>query len=69
MPATKTITLILEDMDEFELVQLAQFLKRVSFETCLRHTNNSNDTDQAYAMISGLESVRRALSDHGYCPR
>lgn len=65
----KTIVLTVEDISEFELRQLAQFLKRVGFETCLRHTDNSSDTEQAYAMIGALESVRRALAEHGYCPR
>lgn len=66
---TKTLTLVVEDVTEFELQQLAQFLKRVSFDACLRHTDNSSDTEQAYAMIGALESVRRALATHGYCPR
>lgn len=67
--SAKTLTLVVEDLELFEIQQLAQFLKRVSFETCLRHTDNSSNTDQAYAMISALESVRRALAEHGYCPR
>lgn len=69
MPNMKTLKLEVEDLEEFEIEQLAQFLKRVSFDACLRHTDNSDDKEQAYAMISALESVRRALAKHGYCPR
>ena len=65
----KSLTLNLEEMEDFEIRQLAQFLKRVSFETCLRHTDGGRDNDQAYAMIAALETVRRALAEHGYCPR
>jgi len=65
----KPLTLVIDDLDDYEIRQLVQFLRRVNFETCLRHTDNANDTEQAYAMISGLESVRRALAEHGCCPR
>lgn len=67
--SAKTLTLHLEELEEFEIRQLAQFLKRVGFDTCLRHTDNASSTEQAYAMIAGLETVRRALAEHGYCPR
>lgn len=63
------LTLVVDDLEEFEIQQLAQFLKRISYDSCLRHTDNSSDKEQAYAMISALESVRRALAVHGYCPR
>lgn len=69
----KALTLRLEPLSEYELCQLAQFLKRVSFDACYRHTDGCADqdarNDQAYAMIAGLETVRRALAEHGYCPR
>ena len=69
----KSLTLQLDPLCEFELRQLAQFLKRVSFDACYRHTDGCADkdarNDQAYAMIAGLEAVRRALAEHGYCPR
>ena len=69
----KSLTLQLEPLCEFELRQLAQFLKRVSFDACYRHTDGCADkdarNDQAYAMVAGLETVRRALAEHGYCPR
>jgi len=69
----KTLTLQLEPLCDFELCQLAQFLKRVTFNTCLVHADGCDDkearNDQAYAMIAGLEAVRRALAEHGYCPR
>lgn len=67
------LTLQLDELSEFEIRQLAQFLKRVSFDACYRHTdgcaNKDVRNDQAYAMIAGLETVRRSLAEHGYCPR
>jgi hypothetical protein len=60
---------VIEGLDDLELWQLAQFLKRVSFNTCLQHTDNSNTKAQAYAMIAGLEAVRGALAKQGYSPR
>lgn len=66
---SKSLTLKLDELEEYEIEQLAQFLKRVSFNTCLRHTDGGDNIDQAYAMIAGLEAVRRALAEHGYCPR
>lgn len=65
----ETITLAVEGLTQFEIEQLAQFLKRVGFNTCLRHTDNSDDKQQAYAMIAALEAVRRALAKLGYAPR
>ncbi len=65
----KTLNLRLDDLHDFEIWQLAQFLKRVSYDTCLQHTDQSADAVQAYTMITGLESIRRALAQNGYAPR
>jgi hypothetical protein len=57
------------DLTEDERHALAQFLKRVGYDTVLRHTDNACDKEEAYQMMGALEEVRRALSKHGYCPR
>jgi hypothetical protein len=49
--------------------QLAQFVKRVSFTTVLRHTDNGDTEPEAHAMIAGLTAVQQALSRAGYAPR
>ena len=49
--------------------QLAQFVKRISFTTVLRHTDNGDTEPEAHAMLAGLTAVRVALSRAGYAPR
>ena len=49
--------------------QLAQFVKRISFTTVLRHTDNGDAEREAQAMLAGLTAVRVALSRAGYAPR
>jgi hypothetical protein len=56
-------------LEELERRALAKFLKRVGYDTVLRHTDNSSDREEAYLMIGALEEIRRALIQHGYCPR
>jgi hypothetical protein len=49
--------------------QLAQFLKRVSWNTCVDHTDNGCDESEALAMQGAFNALRRALADQGIAPR
>lgn len=49
--------------------QLAQFVKRASFNTCLRLTDAGDSNDQAYKMIEGIACVKRGLDSAGISPR
>ena len=62
-PIKITVTL-----DEPHAWHLAQFLKRVSFTTCERHSDPT-DKDEPYYMIGALETVRAALAEQGVAPR
>lgn len=57
------------ELDDQTAWQLAQFVKRISFPTVLRHTDNGDDEQEAYAMLAGLEKIRGALAAVGYAPR
>jgi len=57
------------DLTEEQAWQLAQFLKRVSFNTCKDHTDNGCDEDEARRMSEAFGRLRRALSDKGVSPR
>ena len=65
---TQTIKITVEFTEE-QAWQLAQFLKRVSFNTALKHTDNASSQDEAYAMLEGMERVRRSLAEQGIAPR
>lgn len=47
---------------------LAQFLKRVRFETCYDLSDPTNQAEPTL-MLDALETVRAALADAGYAPR
>lgn len=64
----KSITLVCDFDSEAEVEALAQFLKRVSFATCERHSDPTRK-NEPYLMMAGLITVRRALADQGYSPR
>lgn len=57
------------EFTEEQAWQLAQFLKRVSFNTCKDHTDNGCDEDEAYRMQEAFGRVRRALAEQGIAPR
>lgn len=63
----KTVKFTVE-LDDRHAWFLAQFLKRVSFSTCERHSDPTNKEEPHY-MIAALETVRAALADAGYAPR
>jgi len=62
------ITLTVQ-LDHETAWQLAQFVKRVSFPTVLRHTDNGDTEREARAMLAAFEKVRTALAAAGYAPR
>jgi len=53
--------------------QLAQFCKRVGFDTFFQlteaHLTYDDRKERAYQMIAGIEAVGRALADKGFSPR
>ncbi|MFO0114858.1 MAG: hypothetical protein ACK53F_07710 [Betaproteobacteria bacterium] len=74
--ATKTTLLtpfsvVIEDPDV--AYQLAQFCKRVGFDTFLQYTaahlTYDDRKERAYQMIAGIEAVGRALAEKGFEPR
>lgn len=56
------------ELDAAHAWHLAQFLKRVSFETCERHSV-PGAKDEPQFMMAALETVRAALAEAGYAPR
>ena len=62
------ITITVE-LDHETAWQLAQFVKRVSYTTALRHTDNGDTELEARAMLAGFQKVRAALAGAGYAPR
>lgn len=63
----KTVTFTVE-LDDDHAWHLAQFLKRVSFTTCERHSDPTDKKEPHY-MIAALETVRHSLAEAGYSPR
>lgn len=55
-----------EIIDAENAEALAQFLKRVSFATCERHSTSS---DEAHRMMSAIGSLQRAINKAGFNPR
>jgi hypothetical protein len=55
-----------EVLDARDAMALAQFLKRVTFSTCERH---STSPDEAQRMMDALNSVRRIVNEAGFDPR
>lgn len=53
--------------------EFAQFLKRVDFDTYLRHAEAGGTKDErrevAYEMLDAGEKIRKALAEAGYAPR
>lgn len=69
-------------MNEIDLVltidrrtawELAQFAKRLGFQTCYElteaHLSHEERRDKAYLMIHGMDLVARALDHAGIAPR
>lgn len=67
-PSSSAVTITATLSDE-QAWQVAQFLKRVGFDTCLRHTDGSSDTEQARRIAEGLAIIRSALAGVGVAPR
>lgn len=63
----KTVKITVE-LDDKHAWYLAQFLKRVSFATCERHSDPT-DKEEPHYMIAALEGVRDSLAIAGYAPR
>lgn len=59
--------------DSEEAWQLAQFIKRVCFETLYEHTeahlSRAERERRAYLMNDGLVHIEKALKRTGYAPR
>lgn len=55
-------------LTEGEADQLAQFVKRVTFETCSRYSDRT-DPESPYLMLSSFAKIRTALADVGFAPR
>jgi hypothetical protein len=53
--------------------ELAQFAKRLGFQMCYElteaHLSHQERIDKAYLMISGIDTVARALANAGFAPR
>lgn len=69
-------------MNEIDLVvtidrraawELAQFAKRLGFQTCYdlteAHLSDEERRDKAYLMIHGIDVMARALASAGFAPR
>lgn len=52
-----------------EAWNLAQFIKRVSFNTVLRHTDGGDSKEEAYSMLHSLNLVANGLAEKGIYPR
>jgi hypothetical protein len=65
MSATKSIAIYLELSDD-DAHLIAVFLRRAGFSTYRAHARND---DEAYAMFSAAESLRRAVCAAGFDPR
>lgn len=69
---TERISITVE-LNEAVAWQLAQFCKRSSFdqfyELTEQHLPDEERKNRAYQMISGIDSVARALSEAGVAPR
>lgn len=59
---------VIIEMNPVEARAVAQFIKRVSFETCLRHAD-AKCAEEPYDMLNGLGAIRRALAEAGIAPR
>jgi len=69
MSAPQNHITITVELDPESAWQLAQFVKRVSYSTALRHTDNGDTASEARAMLAGFERVRSALASAGIAPR
>lgn len=56
------------DLEDREAWVLAQFLKRVTFDTARRHADPARP-NEPYEMLEALEKVRTALREKGVAPR
>lgn len=65
MPDPQPVQLNLELTDQ-QAWDLAQFLKRVTFEDVRRRAVSEQDT---YDMLAAMSVVRKALAEVGYEPR
>lgn len=68
--STVTITTTMEPEVAY---QLAQFVKRSTFNTFYEfteaHLPDAERKQRAYQMIAGIETIGKALSEAGYSPR
>jgi hypothetical protein len=55
-----------EVLDDRDAMALAQFLKRVTFSTCERH---SSSPDEAEHTMNALNLLRRVINEAGFDPR
>lgn len=65
----KTGVVIEVILSDAEAWQLAQFVKRLTFDDCLRRTTGGYSEGEAYLMIAATNKVGRALASVGYAPR
>jgi len=56
------------ELEEYQAIALAQFVKRVTYSTCETHSVPT-DKEEPYSMLAGLDAVRRGLAKAGYAPR
>lgn len=70
---TDTTVTITATMDEEVAYQLAQFVKRSTFNTFYEfteaHLPDAQRKERAYQMIAGIETIGKALAEAGYSPR
>lgn len=60
------LTLNMDSTDGDAVYALAQLCKRIGYNECKA---NAVDDAEARAMIRGIEALRAALCEVGYCPR
>ena len=60
-----------EFLEEKERMELAQFVKRVCFETALEYSEGKGEEqkDNAYFLCGIFNKVREELKKEGYAPR
>lgn len=70
---SRSIVLKVELRDDATAMQLAQFIKRVSFSTLRElteaHLPPQQRDERAYQMLAGLTAIETALRGEGFAPR
>ena len=67
MPSPKTVTITAE-LSDAEAWYFAQFLKRSSHDTFVRHSDPTNKQEPEF-MIDAATKLQRAFAEAGYAPR